>query len=151
MELKLFYFSGGERWGTRGDGVFQEVWGFSTRKFKLMIKYFILWGQDNKIFSLLTLVKFSSNSLSFLSLYLKWQCFKSWVTSFFQEGAWHPGGHCDFTIANLANAYNQGSTITIKSPYVCQTFGVRDVRGQIPEIIYQVSYLLPSDFPNNFS
>ena len=58
---------------------------------------------------------------------------------------------CDFTIANLANAYNQGSTITIKSPYVCQTFGVRDVRGQIPEIIYQVSYLLPSDFPNNFS
>ena len=49
----------------------------STRKFKPMIKYFILWGQDNKIFSLLTLVKFSSNSLTFLSLYLKWQCFKS--------------------------------------------------------------------------
>ena len=42
-----------------------------------MIKYFILWGHDNKIFSLLTLVKFSLNSLSFLSLYLKLQCFKS--------------------------------------------------------------------------
>ena len=49
----------------------------------------------------------------------------------------------------------QSSTITIKSPYVitylCQNFGVRDVRMQIPRSIYQVSYLLPSDFPNNFS
>ena len=26
-----------------------------------------------------------------------------------------------------------------------------DVCGQIPKSIYQVSYLLPSDFPNNFS
>ena len=79
--LKLFYFSGG-----RGEGgaepqegmVFsREAWGFSTKKFKPMIKYLILWGQDNKIFSLLTLVTFSSNSLSFLSLYLKLHCFKS--------------------------------------------------------------------------
>ena len=49
----------------------------------------------------------------------------------------------------------QGSTITIKSrhviTYVCQNFGVRHVRGQIPKSIYQVSYLLPNDFPNNFS
>ena len=48
----------------------------------------------------------------------------------------------------------QGSTITIKSPYVItyvrQNFGVRDVRGQIPKSLCQASYLLPSDFPNNF-
>ena len=31
-----------------------------------------------------------------------------------------------------------------------QNFGVRDVRGQIPKIIYQASYLLPSDFASNF-
>ena len=35
----------------------------------------------------------------------------------------------------------QGSTINIKWPYeityVCQNFGVRDVRGQIPKGIYQ--------------
>ena len=51
--------------------------GFSIRQFQPMIKYFILWSQDNKVFSLLTLVKFSSYLLSFLSFYLKWQCFKS--------------------------------------------------------------------------
>ena len=49
----------------------------------------------------------------------------------------------------------QGLTITIKSlsmiTYVCQNFGVRDIRGQIPKSMYQASYLLPSDFPNNFS
>ena len=48
----------------------------------------------------------------------------------------------------------QGSTISLKSPYVityvCQNFGVHDVRGQIPKHMYQ-AYLLPSDFPNNFS
>ena len=33
--------------------------------------------------------------------------------------------------------------------YVCQKFGVLDLHGQIPKS--QVSYLLPSDFPNNFS
>ena len=49
----------------------------------------------------------------------------------------------------------QGSTVTIKSlyaiTYVCQNFCICGVRGQIPKSIYQVSYLLPSDFPNNFS
>ena len=49
----------------------------------------------------------------------------------------------------------QGSRITMKSPYlityVCQNFGVRDARGQIQKSIYQVSYLFPSGFPNNFS
>ena len=49
----------------------------------------------------------------------------------------------------------QGSTITIKSAYVityvCQKFGVCDICGQILNGIYQASYLLPSDFPNNFS
>ena len=73
-----FIFLGGLSHKGEGGMIFSRGdWGFSTRKFKLMIKYFILWGQDNKIFSLLTLVKFSSNSLSFLSLYLKWQCFKT--------------------------------------------------------------------------
>ena len=38
-----------------------------------------------------------------------------------------------------------------KSPYVRQNFGVRDVRGQVSKNIYQASYLLPSDFSNNFS
>ena len=49
----------------------------------------------------------------------------------------------------------QGLTITIKSQYVitnvCQNFGVRDLRGQIPNSMCQASYPLPSDFPNNFS
>ena len=49
----------------------------------------------------------------------------------------------------------QGSTVTVKSPYVityvCQNFGVRDVHGQTPKSIYQASYLLPSNFLNNFS
>ena len=35
--------------------------------------------------------------------------------------------------------------------FVCQNFGVHDIHGQIPKSIYQVSYLLPSDFPKNFS
>ena len=50
---------------------------------------------------------------------------------------------------------DQGTTITIKLPYVityvCQNFGIRDVCFQIPKRIYRASYLLPSDFPNNFS
>ena len=49
----------------------------------------------------------------------------------------------------------QGSTVTIKSPYeityVCQNFDVRDVHGQTPKSIYQASYLLRSNFLNNFS
>ena len=45
----------------------------------------------------------------------------------------------------------QGSAITLKSPHLCQIFGVRDVRGQIPKSIYQALYLLPSDFADNFS
>ena len=49
----------------------------------------------------------------------------------------------------------QGSTVTIKSPYVktyvCQNFGVRDVDGQKLKRMYLASYLLPSDFFNNFS
>ena len=48
--------------------------------------------------------------------------------------------------------HDQGSTITIESSdvitYVCQKFAVRNVRGQIPESLYQASYLIPSDFPN---
>ena len=48
----------------------------------------------------------------------------------------------------------QGSTIIIKLPYViaymCQNFGLCEVRGQIPTSIYQASYLLPSDFPKHF-
>ena len=35
--------------------------------------------------------------------------------------------------------------------YVYQSSGVRDGHGQIPKSKYQASYLLPSDFPNNFS
>ena len=48
----------------------------------------------------------------------------------------------------------QGSTITIKLPfmimYVCQDFGISDVRLQIPKGIYQASEHLPSYFLNNF-
>ena len=48
-------------------------------------------------------------------------------------------------------ATKQGSTISTKLPYVitylCQNFGVCDIHGQIPKSIYQVSYLLTSDFP----
>ena len=43
----------------------------------------------------------------------------------------------------------QGSTVTIKSPYVitymCQNFAVREVHWLTPKSIYEVSYLLPSD------
>ena len=46
----------------------------------------------------------------------------------------------------------EGWTITIKllyvAAYVCQKFGVPDVRGKIPKRNYQ-AYLLPIDFPNN--
>ena len=35
--------------------------------------------------------------------------------------------------------------------YIYQNFGVHDVHGQIPKSIYQASYLLPTDYPNNFS
>ena len=49
--------------------------------------------------------------------------------------------------------YLQGSTIIIKLTYVityvCQNFGVHDIYVQIPKSIYQASYLLPGDFPNN--
>ena len=42
-------------------------------------------------------------------------------------------------------------TVTPKLPYmityVCQTFVIRDIRGQIPKRIYQAPYHLPSDFP----
>ena len=34
--------------------------------------------------------------------------------------------------------------------YMCKNFGVHDVLMQIPKSIYQASYPLPSDFPNNF-
>ena len=51
--------------------------------------------------------------------------------------------------------YIQVSTITIKSPdvitYVYHNFGVHDVRGQIPKSIYQASYFLSRDFPDNWS
>ena len=52
------------------------------------------------------------------------------------------------------HTYIQGSTIIKLAyviTYVCQNFGVRDVRGQIPKNIYEASYLLPSDFPYKFS
>ena len=46
-------------------------------------------------------------------------------------------------------------TITIKLSYVIkyvsQNFSVRDLRGQITKSIYQAPYLLPGNFPNNFS
>ena len=49
----------------------------------------------------------------------------------------------------------QGSRITIRLPYVIAyvwtNFGVRNVLGQIAKSIHRASYLLPSDFPNNFS
>ena len=58
-------------------------------------------------------------------------------------------------ITNLWRDSRQGSTIIIKLPYlisyVCQSFGVRHVRGQIPKNIHLAPYLLPNDFPNNFS
>ena len=48
-----------------------------------------------------------------------------------------------------------GSTIIIKSPYVItymsRNFGVRDVLGKILKSICPASYLLPTDFANNFS
>ena len=34
---------------------------------------------------------------------------------------------------------------------VSQNVGLRDLRWQMPKSIYQAKYLLPSDFPNNFS
>ena len=49
----------------------------------------------------------------------------------------------------------QGSTITVKllhvNTYVCQSFAVCDICGQIPKSKHQTSHLLPSDFPNNLS
>ena len=67
----------------------------------------------------------------------------------------HKNGVTSILIIPRSIKKQQASTITIKSPYgiafVCQIFGVRDVRGQIPKSIYQALYLLPSDFPNNFS
>ena len=36
--------------------------------------------------------------------------------------------------------------------HVCvPKFGMCEVWGPVPKSIYQASYLLPSDFPNNFS
>ena len=59
-----------------------------------------------------------------------------------------------FCFVNVKVWASQCSTVTIKSPYVityvCQNFGICDVRGKITKSIYQKSYLLPSDFPNNF-
>ena len=50
--------------------------------------------------------------------------------------------------------FNVVLIITIKPPYVitygCQNFGLHDIQEQIPKSLYQVSYLLPKDFPNNF-
>ena len=49
----------------------------------------------------------------------------------------------------------QGSTIIMKMLYMIiymyQKFGICDIHWQIPENIYKTSYLLPTDFPNNFS
>ena len=54
----------------------------------------------------------------------------------------------------LISNQGQGLTITIKLPYVityvCQNFGVHDVRRQIPKKYHQASYLLPNNFPKNF-
>ena len=70
---------------------------------------------------------------------------------FFCFLAWYVSGTYSEKFAQI----EQDSTITIKSlcmiTYSCQNFGVRDVCGKIPKSIYQASYLLPSDFPNNFS
>ena len=70
--LVLFYLEGGGGWAARGMVFSRSTWGFSTRKLKPVIKYFILWARGNKMFSFLTSVTFSSNSLAFL-LCLKWQ------------------------------------------------------------------------------
>ena len=57
--------------------------------------------------------------------------------------------------SDLKVVLEQDSTITIISLYVitimCQNFGMRDICGQVPKSMNQMSYLLPSDFPNNFS
>ena len=59
-----------------------------------------------------------------------------------------------FCFVNVKVWANQCLTVTIKSPYVityvCQNFGICDVRGKITKSINQASYLLPSDFPKNF-
>ena len=34
---------------------------------------------------------------------------------------------------------------------MCQDFGIRDIRRQIPKSIYQATYLLTTDFLNNFA
>ena len=56
-------------------------------------------------------------------------------------------------VVNLFHKSKQGLTIIIKSQYIitsaCQNFGVHNVLGQILKTV-QASYLLPSDFPNNF-
>ena len=65
--------------------------------------------------------------------------------------------HSDNDICDI-----QGSTITIKSPYmitsvckncdhICDHIAVRDVLGKIPKSLYQAAYYLDSDFCNNFS
>ena len=45
-----------------------------------------------------------------------------------------------------SSGFNNYHKIAICVP----NFVVHEVRGQIPKRIYQASYLLPSDFPNNF-
>lgn len=49
----------------------------------------------------------------------------------------------------------QGSTMTIifsyVITYVCQTFEVCKAGGVMSKSMYQAPYLLPSNFPNNFS
>ena len=49
----------------------------------------------------------------------------------------------------LNRVVNQGSAVIIKMPYVI-TYSAY-VHGQLPKSIYQPSYLLPTDFPSNFS
>ena len=68
------------------------------------------------------------------------------------------GGQKDYGMGVCGNKLQiyklfQVLTITIKLPYmvtyVCWNFGICDTLVEIPKSIYQASYLLPSDFPNN--
>ena len=55
-----------------------------------------------------------------------------------------------FSVLHKTGHY-RGLAIIIKLLYMGQKFGIHDILGQIIESIYQVPYLLPSDFPYNFS
>ena len=92
----------------------------------------------------------------------KWEFLVTNLKKFilFQKGTYKPPNKKSASkkfpvFCNVFLIFTQGSTITIKSPQVItcvfQIFDAHVVSGQIPKSIYQVLYLLPNDFPNNFS